>query len=113
MPGRNGPAHRSRGIAQGRRAEAGDFVYDGTTGKRPFGTDLLNRYMERVTIAAQHDDGVALRFNEVVALVRRPETLLAPGFVLRVLRVARRGPAGTPAAGSVPPAGGAVAPTAG
>ena len=31
--------------------------------------------------------------NEVIALLRRPETLMAPAFVLRVLRAARRGPA--------------------
>lgn len=37
-------------------AVGGDFVYDGTTGPKPAGTDLLNRYMDRVTIAAQHDD---------------------------------------------------------
>ncbi|WP_219419548.1 FAD-dependent oxidoreductase [Pseudonocardia nigra] len=77
-------------------AVGGDFVYDGTTGPKPAGTDLLNRYMDRVTIAAQHDDGAAIRMNEVVAQVRRPEALLTPAFVLRVLRVARRGPATTP-----------------
>ncbi|MBC3192208.1 FAD-dependent monooxygenase [Pseudonocardia sp. C8] len=76
-------------------AVGGDFVYEGTTGPKPPGTDLLNRYMDRVTIAAQHDDAVALRLNEVIAMVRAPEALLAPGFVLRVLSVARRGPAGT------------------
>ncbi|HWC12369.1 MAG TPA: FAD-dependent monooxygenase [Acidimicrobiales bacterium] len=74
-------------------AVGGDFVYDGTTGRKSPGTDLLNRYMARVNVAAQHDDVVALRFNEVAALVRRPETLLAPLFALRVLRAARRGPA--------------------
>jgi len=30
------------------------------------GTDLINRYMDNVTVANQHDDAVALRFNEVV-----------------------------------------------
>lgn len=72
-------------------AVGGDFVYDGTTGKKPPGTDLVNRYMARVTIAEQHDDAVALRLDEVAALVRRPETMLSPRFVIRVLRCARRG----------------------
>jgi hypothetical protein len=79
-------------------AVGGDFVYDGTTGNKPPGTDLINRYMERVTIAAQHDDHVALRFNEVVALVRRPETLMRPPFATRVLRASRRRPAEAPGA---------------
>jgi hypothetical protein len=75
-------------------AVGGDFAYPDTTGPKPAGTDLLNRYMERINIAAQHDDLVALRFNEVAALVRRPESLLAPRFLLRVRRTAKR--AGAP-----------------
>lgn len=71
-------------------AVGGDFAYAGTTGRKPAGTDLLNRYMARVNVAAQHDDVVALRFNEVAALVRRPESLLAPAFLLRVRRAAGR-----------------------
>jgi 2-polyprenyl-6-methoxyphenol hydroxylase-like FAD-dependent oxidoreductase len=73
-------------------ATGGDFAYPETTGKKPAGTDLVNRYMDRVTVAAQHDDQVSLRLNEVIALVRRPESLMAPRFALRVLRAARRGP---------------------
>jgi hypothetical protein len=61
-----------------------------TKGKKPFGTDILNRYMERVIQAGQVDDDVVIRFNEVVALVRSPQTLLTPSFVLRVLARARR-----------------------
>ncbi|WP_051786819.1 MULTISPECIES: NAD(P)/FAD-dependent oxidoreductase [Streptomyces] len=72
----------------------GDFAYAGTTGRKPPGTDLLNRYMARVNIAAQHDATVCIRFSEVAGLIRRPEWLLTPAFVLRVLRFARRGPAG-------------------
>lgn len=71
-------------------AVGGDFAYDGTIGKKPFGTDLLNRYLDRVIDAGQRDDTVVVRLNEVVALVRSPQTLLAPGLVLRVLRAARR-----------------------
>jgi 2-polyprenyl-6-methoxyphenol hydroxylase-like FAD-dependent oxidoreductase len=73
-----------------------DFLYDGTTGRKPFGTDRLNRYLERVRIAGQHDDAVAIRLVEVFVLMRPPAALLRPGFALRVLRGARRGPAGTP-----------------
>ncbi|MBT2511622.1 FAD-binding monooxygenase [Streptomyces sp. ISL-98] len=71
-----------------------DFAYDGTTGKKPAGTDLVNRYTERVAVAAQHDDAVGIRSNAVAGLVRRPESLLTPAYVFRVLRFARHGPIG-------------------
>ncbi|MGW5851264.1 FAD-dependent oxidoreductase [Streptomyces sp. NPDC055254] len=71
-------------------AVGGDFAYAGTTGPKPAGTDLFNRYLERVARAARHDDAVSIRFGEVAGLVRRPEWLLAPAFVLRVLRSSRR-----------------------
>jgi 2-polyprenyl-6-methoxyphenol hydroxylase-like FAD-dependent oxidoreductase len=72
-------------------AVGGDFAYPATAGPKPIGTDLLNRYVRSVTIAAQHDDDVALRFNEVAAMVRRPESLLTPPFAVRALRRSRRG----------------------
>ena len=68
----------------------GDFAYPDTKGKKPFGTDILNRYMDRVIQAGQLDDDVVIRFNEVVSLVRSPKVLLAPPFVLRVLAQAGR-----------------------
>jgi 2-polyprenyl-6-methoxyphenol hydroxylase-like FAD-dependent oxidoreductase len=71
-------------------AVGGDFAYPGTKGDKPFGTDVLNRYMERVIRAGQYDDDVVIRFNEVVALVRSPNALLAPSFVLRVFLRARQ-----------------------
>ena len=74
-------------------AVGGDFAYADTTGSKPPGNDILNRYIRRVTIAAQHDDRTAVRFNEVVAMVRRPESLLTPRFALRALRASRQGPA--------------------
>jgi 2-polyprenyl-6-methoxyphenol hydroxylase-like FAD-dependent oxidoreductase len=77
-------------------AVGGDFVYDGTRGKKPPGTDLVNRYMERGNVAAQHDDRVSRRMTEVLAMVRRPESLMAPAFVGRVLWAARRGPSTPP-----------------
>ncbi|MFJ6935495.1 hypothetical protein [Streptomyces sp. NPDC101132] len=72
----------------------GDFAYAGTTGRKPLGTDLLNRYTARINVAAQHDTAVCIRFSEVAGLIRRPEWLLTPAFVLRVLRSSRLGPAG-------------------
>ncbi len=62
----------------------GDFAYTGTTGAKPFGTDMSNRYNDQVVIAGQRDDAVVVRFNEVTSLMRRPESLLASWFVARV-----------------------------
>ena len=84
-------------------AVGGDFVYEGTTGRKPPGTDLLNRYMDRANVAAQHDDAVVLRLNEVIALVRRPETLMTPAFFFRVMRASRRGPVPAAASAATPP----------
>jgi 2-polyprenyl-6-methoxyphenol hydroxylase-like FAD-dependent oxidoreductase len=84
-------------------AVGNDFGYDGTTGKKPFGTDLFNRYLSRTAVAAQHDDAVALRLTEVFVLVRRPEALLTPAFAFRVFRAARRGPVGAAPAGDAVP----------
>jgi 2-polyprenyl-6-methoxyphenol hydroxylase-like FAD-dependent oxidoreductase len=83
-------------------AVGGDFIYDGTKGKKPFGTDLFNRYFDKVFVASQHDDDVVVRMNEVVALLRRAEALLNPAFVLRVLWAARRGLVGVPASDEAP-----------
>jgi len=71
-------------------AVGGDFVYPGTVGKKPFGTDMLNRYTAKVTLAGPRDDAVVVRFNEVISLVRAPESLLSPLFMARVLTQARR-----------------------
>ena len=71
-------------------AVGSDFAYDETTGPKPPGTDLINRYMDRVITATQHNDAIALRFNEVVAMIRRPKTLLTPAFALRVLHYSRQ-----------------------
>jgi 2-polyprenyl-6-methoxyphenol hydroxylase-like FAD-dependent oxidoreductase len=71
-------------------AVGGDFAYEDTKGKKPVGTDLLNRYVDRVIKAGQHDDEVVIRLNEALALVRSPNTLMAPTFMLRVLRATRQ-----------------------
>ena len=94
--GRTGPSLATYFRAVGRIvngpwsiAVGGDFAYPDTEGKKPFATDLLNRYMDRLVKAGQCDDDVVIRFNEVISLVRSPQTLMSPAFALRVLRKAR------------------------
>jgi len=92
-------------------AVGGDFAYERTTGKKPLGTDLLNWYIDQVVKAGQQHDGeVVIRLNETLALLRGPQTIMAPAFVLRVLRAARQRTdalrhscGATPAAASAPP----------
>jgi hypothetical protein len=71
-------------------AVGGDFAYDGTNGKKPFATDVLNHYMDRVVKAGQCDERVVIRLNEVISLARKPQSLMSPAFALRVLRTARQ-----------------------
>jgi 2-polyprenyl-6-methoxyphenol hydroxylase-like FAD-dependent oxidoreductase len=66
-------------------AVGSDFAYPNTTGPKPRGTDLSNRYTDRVVVAAQRNDAVAVRFAEVVSMVRRPESLMTPPMLFRVM----------------------------
>src|SRR5205814_5713683 len=83
-------------------AAGGDFAYPETTGPKPPGTDIINRYVSKVAIGAQYDAKLATALWNVQGLLAPPPALLKPTLVLRALRIARRGPTGLPAA--VPPA---------
>jgi hypothetical protein len=83
-------------------AAGGDFSYADTTGAKPRGTDLINRYVRRVVIAAQHDVRTAAKLYDVQGLLAAPPSLMKPPTLLRVLRIARRGPTGRPFRSSIP-----------
>ncbi len=63
-----------------------DFRFRATTGPKPFGTDLVNAYVERVHRATHTDTVVYGVFLDVMNLVRPPTSLMHPGIVWRVLR---------------------------
>jgi len=63
-----------------------DFRFEATTGPKPAGTDLLNRYLSRATRRAHHDDEVADAYARVVTMESRPTSMLRPHVVWRVLR---------------------------
>jgi len=67
----------------------GDLAFSGVIGRRTPLIRMVNAYLPRVHAAASRDEEMSERFIRVAALVDRPEVLVRPGTVLRVL--GRRG----------------------
>jgi 2-polyprenyl-6-methoxyphenol hydroxylase-like FAD-dependent oxidoreductase len=63
-----------------------DFRSPDTTGPRPRGLSLVNRYVTRVHRATQSDTEVYRAFLDVMNLVQPASTLMRPGMIWRVLR---------------------------
>ncbi len=63
-----------------------DFRYPQTTGPKPPGTDLINRYVVKVHRATLHDEVVGEAFLKVTNLMESPLTLFHPRILWRVLR---------------------------
>jgi 2-polyprenyl-6-methoxyphenol hydroxylase-like FAD-dependent oxidoreductase len=61
-----------------------DFRYDGTTGVKAAGTDLLDAYVARVHRASHRDPAVNRAFLRVLAMEKPPASLLAPSVAVRV-----------------------------
>jgi 2-polyprenyl-6-methoxyphenol hydroxylase-like FAD-dependent oxidoreductase len=76
-------------------AVGGDFVSPQTTGPKPPLTDLMNRYVSRLVVAAQSDPVVTGQFAKVTNLMAPPPSLLKPGIALRVWRGSRKARATT------------------
>jgi 2-polyprenyl-6-methoxyphenol hydroxylase-like FAD-dependent oxidoreductase len=74
-------------------AAQADFADPRTSGPRPAGTDLVNRYLHKVFLACHISVPVARQTVRVRNLLARPETLMTPAMILRVLLAARRSPA--------------------
>jgi 2-polyprenyl-6-methoxyphenol hydroxylase-like FAD-dependent oxidoreductase len=74
-------------------ATGADFIYPRTSGKRPPGITTINRYLTEVIAAAAIDRQVNVAFSRVQQLLDRPSSLLRPGLVARVKRLARAAPA--------------------
>lgn len=66
-------------------AVGSDFEFEATTGPKPAGTDLFNRYVDRL-VSTAHDDGrVTDAYYRVFRLEREPTSLLRPSVLWRVL----------------------------
>jgi hypothetical protein len=70
-------------------AVGADFAYPECTGPKPPGTDLVNRYMKRVLLAAQVSPEVNTEMVLVQNLLAPPATLMRPSMVRMVRRAAR------------------------
>lgn len=67
-------------------AVGADFRFPQTTGEKPPGTDLINRYLTRLHRATHHDDVVCRAFLRVANLLEPLSSLFHPRIVWRVLR---------------------------
>jgi hypothetical protein len=97
-------------------AVGADLAFPQVPGKRSAKVRLVNGYMPRLHAAAAHDTALAAALVRVIGLKDRPEGLLRPDRVLRVLRgnlanrrrpapaLAGQAPAATPAERPVQPA---------
>jgi 2-polyprenyl-6-methoxyphenol hydroxylase-like FAD-dependent oxidoreductase len=62
-----------------------DFAFDATTGPKPRGTALFNRYVDRVVDTAKSDAYVSDQLARVFRLEQPPTSLFAPGVLWRVV----------------------------
>ena len=67
-------------------AVGADLAFPQVPGKRPAKVRLVNAYMPRLHAAAAHDQALAAALVRVIGLKDRPEGLLRPDRMLRVLR---------------------------
>jgi 2-polyprenyl-6-methoxyphenol hydroxylase-like FAD-dependent oxidoreductase len=63
-----------------------DFRFPETTGTRPFGIGLINKYVSLVHKATLKDEVVCRTFLKVMGLIDSPAKLLHPKIVWRIWR---------------------------
>jgi 2-polyprenyl-6-methoxyphenol hydroxylase-like FAD-dependent oxidoreductase len=87
-------------------AVGADLALPQVEGPRPLPVRLVNAYVARLLVAAEHDPVLAARFLRVSSFLMKPSMLMTPPMVARVVagnRRARRAPAPVRHAGSVLP----------
>ena len=68
-----------------RLATGADLAQPAVAGRRPAHVRLINAYLRRLHAVAEHDPALALAFIRVVGMLDRPQRLLRPGPVGRVI----------------------------
>ena len=71
-------------------ATGADLAFPGVTGQRTAKIRLVNAYVSRLHAAAATDTTLSEAFVRVTGLLDRPESLLRPDHIIRVLRATRR-----------------------
>jgi 2-polyprenyl-6-methoxyphenol hydroxylase-like FAD-dependent oxidoreductase len=71
-------------------AAGADFAYPAVEGVKAPGTDVINRYVDRVQRAVLRDASVYAAFLDVMNLTKAPTSLFHPRVLWRVLRADRR-----------------------
>ena len=66
-----------------------DLRFPEVEGRRTAKVRMVNAYLERLHVAAEHDPAVGRAFLRVVNMVDPPERLMAPSVMTRVLRARR------------------------
>lgn len=67
-------------------AVGSDFEFSETTGSKPPGTDLINRYMSRLLQKAHSDGQLREEFYRVIMMEKPPTALFQPNVVWRVVK---------------------------
>ncbi len=62
-----------------------DFRFATTIGKKPLGTDFINKYVAKVNVASHYDEVVCAAFLQVLNLTAPPTSLFKPQIMKRVL----------------------------
>jgi 2-polyprenyl-6-methoxyphenol hydroxylase-like FAD-dependent oxidoreductase len=73
-----------------RMAVGSDLALPQVQGPRPLAVRLVNAYIHRLFVAAEHDPIVATRFLRVSAFLDKPPRLMTPPIVARVISANRR-----------------------
>jgi hypothetical protein len=82
-------------------AVGGDLAFPQVPGPRPTKVRRVNAYLARLQAAAASDASLATAFIRVIGMLDRPETLLRPDRIIRVLRAPHH-PIYTPGSCSAP-----------
>jgi 2-polyprenyl-6-methoxyphenol hydroxylase-like FAD-dependent oxidoreductase len=83
-------------------AVTSDFALPQTTGPKPLGTDVVNRYLAQVLLACHTSPAAAEQMYRVQNLLALPTSLMRPDRAVRTLLAARRSPARHATAPEVP-----------
>ena len=67
-------------------AVGADFNFPATTGRKPFATDVINRYVHRLQVGMNDDVDLGLAFFAVQMLEKSATSLFRPSVIWRVAR---------------------------